>query len=97
MTKIYEEPNSFEFDFEQTKTVVRENAKKAVRKIPAYVNGLYVLIGTASLGLMTYMAVGVYAAAERGFNGGIGGEAILAGAIFVGVRLLWNRIKNKLK
>ena len=96
MTKIYEEPKGLEFDFEETKTAVRENAKKAVKKIPAHLNGLYVLIAAASLGLMVYLAVGVYAAAERSFNGGVGGEVLLAAAIFVGVRLFWNKIKSKL-
>ena len=97
MTKIYEEPNGFEFDFEETKTAVRESAKKAAKKIPAYLNGLYMLIAAISISIMGYMVVGVYAAAQRGFNGGIGGEVILAAAIFVGARLLWARVKNKLK
>ena len=43
------------------------------------------------------MLCGGFAAAERGFNGGVGGELILASAVVVGVRYGWAKLKKRLK
>lgn len=97
MTKTFERQDTFEFDFDHTKEVVKKTTSTAAKKFSNKLNGFYMFIGAVSLALTVYMSIGIFAAAERDFNGGFGGEVILAAGVFFGIRFLWKKIKRKLK
>lgn len=75
---------------------VKERTQNASKAIPKILNETYIIISSIALGLVIFFSTGIYAAAARGFNGGIGGELILAVAVAVGLKFAWDKIKKKL-
>ena len=97
MTESYRNPMYVRRARPCRKVSVVRVAKKTVSAVRSKMNDLYVLVAGIVLGLFVFMLCGGFAAAERGFNGGVGGELILASAVVVGVRYGWAKLKKRLK
>ena len=95
--------NAWGYDFDMEEPVkkvcraAKSTARKAAKAAPKKLNDIYIMIASLALGLVVFFSLGILASAERGFNGGIGGEIILALTAFVGLRFLWSKIKKHLK
>ena len=72
-------------------------AKRVKKAVVAKQNDFFVLVSGIVLGLFVFIGCNLSVAAERGYNGGIGGELILAVAVACGVYFLWTKIKKHLK
>lgn len=96
MTESYRSPMYTRRARPYRKAMVVRGLKQAVTAVRSKLSDLYVLVAGIVLGLFVFMLCGGFAAAERGFNGGVGGELILAVAVAAGVRYGWAKLKKHL-
>ncbi len=71
------------------------HAARAAKKCPQKVDGMSAWVGAVAVGLVVFLICGLFCAAGRGFNGGIGGEAILAAGIACGVRFGYAKLRKR--
>ena len=71
-------------------------AKRAAAEAKRRATDMCILISVAAIALIVFIVCGTAAAASRGFVFGVGGEALLGGAVVFGLFRFWKKIKKHL-
>ena len=69
-------------------------AKRAAAEAKRHTADMCILLAVAAIAVLVFIVCGSIAAASRGF--GVGGEALLGGAVVFGLFRFWKKIKKHL-
>lgn len=71
-------------------------ARRAAAEAKRHTADMCILLAAAAIAVIVFIVCGTVAAAGRGFVFGVGGEAILGGAVVFGLFRLWKKVKKHL-
>lgn len=71
-------------------------AKRAAAEAKRHTADMCILLAVAAVAVLVFIVCGSIAAASRGFVFGVGGEALLGGAVVFGLFRFWKKIKKHL-
>ena len=71
-------------------------AKRAAAEAKRHTADMCILLAVAAIAVLVFIVFGSIAAASRGFVFGVGGEALLGGAVIFGLFRLWKKVKKHL-
>ena len=74
----------------------RKELQKERRRKQKDTADMCILLAVAAIAILVFIVCGSIAAASRGFVFGVGGEALLGGAVVFGLFRFWKKIKKHL-
>ena len=77
-------------------TSAERAAKRAAAEAKRHTADMCILLAAAAIAVLVFIVCGSIAAASRGFVFGVGGEALLGGAVVFGLFRFWKKIKKHL-
>lgn len=95
MTTGYNEKR-YNIDVTEDARYAARTAERAAAEAKRHTADMCILLAVAAIAVLVFIVCGSIAAASRGFVFGVGGEALLGGAVVFGLFRFWKKIKKNL-